>query len=257
MRKANPVWLLLQEGDDPTCSVVLYALAQDAGISWKGTWLARRWQALKRGADALPRRTRIGGLAVRLGMHRHTVARALERLKDAGLVVRRGCRWEPKYAVLKARWARSRPGHRFKLPADVLARRDLNLTDKLLLGKIAKLDGQANPWFPFRRWQLAADLRRSVRTVGRSIKRLLGLGLMSKVVRSCGRRVLSSLTTHKYRLRQAGRKLHGRLLKAVDGLAKTFEVERSPPNWRRALESRRDLFRTMKPRAEEEESSQR
>lgn len=182
----EPLWLLMQPGDDHTETVVLYALAHEAGLSWRGGWMARRHALFKaedrRGGRQDP--TLLQTIARKLGLDRHVVGSAVRSLLARGLVMWRGRRLEPTYNALQARWRVSKPAHRVKVPWTVLADRRCNLTDALVVGKIAKVYGLlGNRWWPTTR-SLASDLMRSFRTIARSTSKLLALGAVALFVRT-------------------------------------------------------------------------
>lgn len=187
------LWVVAEQADPTISTLVLYWLAYEAGLSWKGRALVRR----RKYRETLPKRTRIARIASGLGLSRQSVYEAIRHL-TATQVVRRasGGRLEPDKAYLFARFMRATPATKFKIPLDVAARRDLNLTDKLVLGKLHKCATQdGHRWAP-KAWQLALDCGRHVETVRRSLRKLGDLALVSKTVVSRWAGYVLSLTTH-------------------------------------------------------------
>lgn len=169
---------------------MLYALALEAGLSWKGCATKRR----KHYAETLPKRTCATRLARKLGMHRHTVTRCLRRLRELRLVHDHPSgRIEPVAERLYERYQAAKPSDKFKLLEEVAMRTDLNLTDKLVLGKLEKCRTQHGARWTPKAWQLALDLGRHIETVRRSLRKLKALRLVSKAVASTWRGYVSSL----------------------------------------------------------------
>ncbi len=175
----STLWVVIRQGDDPRNALILYALAEECGLSWRGCATKRR----KHYSSALPKRTSLVRLARRLGMHRHTIAAGLKRLWATGFLELKGRRIEPVAHKLFARSREASPADRFKLPARLAADPTLNISDKMVLGKLEKCASQhGKRWAP-KAWQLALDITsRCLETIRRSLRKLQRLGMLSKTV---------------------------------------------------------------------------